>query len=268
MRAAFKAINDLKQVAYIVPTTVLAFQQYKTFKERMKNFPVKIEQISRFKTPAQVKKILEELRKGEIDIIIGTHRLLSDDIEFKDLGLLVVDEEHRFGVKAKEKMKLFKNEIDVLTMSATPIPRTLHMSLTGTRDMSVIYDPPRNRKPVTTYIVEEDQEILKTAIEKEISRNGQVFYIHNTVEDIEIKSLFISELVKGIRVDFAHGKMTSKQIEEKMNRFVNHEIDVLVCTTILESGIDIPNANTIIIEDSDKLGLAQLYQMRGRVRKK
>lgn len=265
MRAAFKAINDSKQVAYIVPTTVLAFQQYKTFKKRMANFPVEIEHISRFKTKKEQEKIVENLKSGKIDIIIGTHRLLSKDITFRNLGMLIVDEEHRFGVKAKEAIKQMKNEIDVLSMSATPIPRTMHMSLSGTRDMSVIYDPPQNRKPINTYIIEEDPEIIKAAIIKELERNGQVYYIHNTVEDIERTTMFLSELVPEARFDFAHGKMSASVIEDKMEKFVNHEIDVLVCTSILESGIDVPNANTIIIENSDKLGLAQLYQMRGRV---
>lgn len=268
MRAAFKAINDSKQVAYIVPTTVLAFQQYNSFKSRMEDFPVNIDHISRFKTTKEQKETIFKLKHGEIDIIIGTHRLLSSDIEFKDLGLLIIDEEHRFGVKAKEKIKELKNSIDVLTMSATPIPRTMHMSLSGTRDMSVIYDPPIDRKPVTTYIIEEDMDVIKIAINKELERNGQVFYIHNTVNDIERTVQNLSELVPNANFDYAHGKMSASQIEKKMEDFVDHKTDVLVCTSILESGIDIPNANTIIIENADKLGLAQLYQMRGRVRKK
>lgn len=268
MRAAFKAINDSKQVAYIVPTTVLAFQQYNSFKSRMEDFPVNIDHISRFKTTKEQKETIFKLKHGEIDIIIGTHRLLSSDIEFKDLGLLIIDEEHRFGVKAKEKIKELKNSIDVLTMSATPIPRTMHMSLSGTRDMSVIYDPPIDRKPVTTYIIEEDMDVIKIAINKELERNGQVFYIHNTVNDIERVVQNLSELVPNANFDYAHGKMSASQIEKKMEDFVDHKTDVLVCTSILESGIDIPNANTIIIENADKLGLAQLYQMRGRVRKK
>lgn len=265
IRAAFKACLDGKQVAYLVPTTILANQQYETFKERMKSFPIKVQVLNRFKTPKEQKGIVKDLKLGELDILIGTHRILSDDVEFKDLGLLIIDEEHRFGVKAKEKIKQLKNNIDVLAMSATPIPRTLHMSIIGIRDMSVIYEPPQNRKPVQTYVLEYDEDLIKEAITKELERNGQVFYLYNRVEDIEKKVTIIEELVPEAKVAFVHGKMSGKSLETIMLDFIEKKINVLVCTTILESGIDIPNANTIIVENADRLGLAQLYQIRGRV---
>ena len=265
IRAAFKAVMDHKQVAYLVPTTVLAEQQYKEFKERMEGFAINVQVLNRFKSTKEQNEILKQLQLGEIDIIVGTHRILSKDINFKDLGLLIIDEEHRFGVKAKEKIKQYKSSIDVLTMTATPIPRTLHMSIVGVRDMSVIYEPPQNRKPVQTYVLEYDKEVIREAILKELERGGQVFYLFNNVENILSKADEISKLVPEAKVDFAHGQMTGKQIEEIMNTFVEGKIDVLVCTTILESGIDIPNANTIIVENADRLGLAQLYQIRGRV---
>ena len=253
MRAAFKAVNDIKQVAYIVPTTVLAKQQANEFRNRMKNFPITIEDISRFKTAKEQKDIIEKLSRGEIDIIIGTHRLLSSDIKFRDLGLLIIDEEHRFGVKDKEKIKIIKDTVDVLTMTATPIPRTMNMSLSGVRDMSVIYEPPYNRLPIKTYIIEKDMEIIREAIYKEVERGGQVFYVYNRVEFIENTVNELKKELPKIEIDYAHGKMTPKQIEKKMKDFVENKTKVLVCTTILESGIDIPNANTIIIEDGDKL---------------
>ena len=253
MRAAFKAVNDIKQVAYIVPTTVLAKQQANEFRERMKNFPIVIEDISRFKTSKEQKIIIEKLSRGEIDIIIGTHRLLSSDVKFRDLGLLIIDEEHRFGVKDKEKIKIIKDTVDVLTMTATPIPRTMNMSLSGVRDMSVIYEPPYNRLPIKTYIIEKDMEIIREAIYKEVERGGQVFYVYNRVEFIENTVNDLKKELPNIEIDYAHGKMTPKQIEKKMKDFVENKTKVLVCTTILESGIDIPNANTIIIEDGDKL---------------
>ena len=265
MRAAFKAVMGGKQVAYLVPTTVLASQQYQSFKERMSEFPIKIEVLNRFKTPKQQTEIVKKLKLGEIDIIVGTHRILSKDIEFKDLGLLIIDEEHRFGVKAKEKIKQYKTNIDVLTMTATPIPRTLHMSIVGVRDMSVIYDPPHNRKPVQTYVLEYDEEVAREAITKELERGGQVFYLFNNVEHIQRKAETIRELVPEANVEYAHGRMTGQKIEEIMQDFVDQKTNVLVCTTILESGIDIPNANTIIVENADRMGLAQLYQIRGRV---
>ena len=265
IRAAFKAVMDGKQVAYLAPTTVLAEQQYKEFKERMSNFAVRVEVLNRFKTKKEQNEIIKKLKLGEVDIVIGTHRILSNDIQFKDLGLLIIDEEHRFGVKAKEKIKQYKTNIDVLTMTATPIPRTLHMSIVGVRDMSVIYEPPYNRKPVQTYVLEYDREVIKEAITKELERNGQVFYLFNNVEKIMQKADEISSLVPEARVVYAHGRMTGTEIENIMEEFIEGKTDVLVCTTILETGIDIPNANTIIIENADGMGLAQLYQIRGRV---
>ena len=265
MRAAFKAAMDGKQVAYLAPTTVLAEQQYQEFKKRMEKYPIRIEILNRFKTKKYQNEVIKKLKLGEVDILIGTHRMLSKDVEFKDLGLLIVDEEHRFGVKAKEKIKQMKMNIDVLTMTATPIPRTMHMSVVGIRDMSVIYEPPYNRKPVQTYVLEYDEEVIREAITKELERDGQVFYLFNNVEGIERKAEEISELVPEANVVYAHGQMTGSRIEEIMQDFIDKQSNVLVCTTILESGIDIPNANTIIVENADRMGLAQLYQIRGRV---
>ena len=265
IRAAFKAVMGGKQVAYLAPTTVLAEQQYKEFKDRMTEFGVKVEVLNRFRTPKQQKDIIRRLKLGEVDVVVGTHRILSEDVEFKDLGLLIIDEEHRFGVKAKEKIKQYKTNVDVLTMTATPIPRTLHMSIVGVRDMSVIYEPPYNRKPVQTYVLEYDQEVIREAITKELERKGQVFYLFNNVEKIMQKANEIESLVPGAKVTYAHGRMTGKEIEDIMEEFIEGKTDILVCTTILESGIDIPNANTIIVENADRMGLAQLYQIRGRV---
>ena len=265
IRAAFKAVMDSKQVAYLAPTTILASQQYQEFKERMKEYPIKIELLNRFKTKKEQKEIVEKIKQGKVDIVVGTHRLLSKDVEFNDLGLLIIDEEHRFGVKDKEKIKQYKSTVDVLTMTATPIPRTLQMSVVGIRDMSVIYEPPQNRKPIQTYVLEYDKEVIKEAITKELERNGQVYYIYNIVESIARKADEISKLVPESRVAFAHGKMTGSEIEDIMQDFIDGKTNVLVCTTILESGIDIPNANTIIVENADRFGLAQLYQIRGRV---
>ena len=265
IRAAFKAVMDQKQVAYLAPTTVLAKQQYETFKERMKDYPIKIELLNRYRKVKDQNRIIRELKLGEIDIVIGTHKILGKDVGFKDLGLLIIDEEHRFGVKAKEKIKNYKMSIDVLTMTATPIPRTLHMSVIGIRDMSVIYEPPQNRKPVQTYVLEYDSEVIKEAITKELERGGQVFYIFNRVDEIEMKANEIKRLVPEAEIVYAHGRMSGDQIDDIMNDFVQGNSNVLVCTTILESGIDIPNANTIIVENADRMGLAQLYQIRGRV---
>ena len=265
LRAAFKAVMDQKQVAYLAPTTVLAEQQYQEFKERVKDFPIQVEILNRFKSKKYQDEVVKKLKLGEVDIVIGTHRVLSKDVQFKDLGLLIIDEEHRFGVKDKEKIKQLKNNIDVLTMTATPIPRTMHMSIVGIRDMSVIYDPPHNRKPVQTYVLEYDGEVIKEAITKELERNGQVFYLFNNVEGIQKKADDIARLVPEANVAYAHGKMTGKQMEEIMKEFTEGKTNVLVCTTILETGIDIPNANTIIVENADRMGLAQLYQIRGRV---
>ena len=265
IRAAFKAVMDHKQVAYLVPTTVLANQQYESFKKRMENFAINVEVLNRFRTKKEQAEVVKKLKLGEIDVVVGTHRLLSKDVEFRDLGLLIIDEEHRFGVKDKEKIKQLKTSVDVLTMTATPIPRTLHMSILGIRDMSVIYEPPQNRRPVQTYVLEYDAEVVKEAITKELERGGQVFYLYNNVENIAKKAMDIVELVPEAKVEFAHGKMTGSEIEDIMEQFIRGDINVLVCTTILESGIDIPNANTIIVENADRLGLAQLYQIRGRV---
>ena len=265
IRAAFKAVMDHKQVAYLVPTTVLANQQYEEFKRRMQEFAINVEVLNRFKTKKEQDDIIKKLKLGEVDVVVGTHRILSSDVEFKDLGLLIIDEEHRFGVKDKEKIKQLKNNIDVLTMTATPIPRTLHLSIVGVRDMSVIYEPPHLRKPVQTYVLEYDEDVIKEAITKELERNGQVFYLYNNVENIPKKASEIARLVPEAKVSFAHGQMSGKEIEEIMLDFINKKTNVLVCTTILESGIDIPNANTIIVENADRLGLAQLYQIRGRV---
>ena len=265
IRAAFKACMDSKQVAYLAPTTILASQQYETFKERMRGYPITIELLNRFKTAKEQKEIIKKLKLGEIDIIIGTHRLLSSDVEFKDLGLLIIDEEHRFGVKHKEKIKEYKTNVDVLTMTATPIPRTLHMSIVGVRDMSVIYEPPQDRKVVKTYVLEYDKEVIKEAITRELERKGQVYYLYNNVQGIERKATEIQNLVPESKVVFAHGKMSGEEIENIMQDYIWGSSNVMVCTTILESGIDIPNANTIIVENADRLGLAQLYQIRGRV---
>ena len=265
IRAAFKAVMDSKQVAYLAPTTILANQQYQEFKERMKEYPIKVELLNRFKSKKEQTEIVEKIKQGKVDIVVGTHRILSKDVEFKDLGLLIIDEEHRFGVKDKEKIKQYKSTVDVLTMTATPIPRTLQMSVVGIRDMSVIYEPPQNRKPIQTYVLEYDKEVIKEAITKELERKGQVFYIYNIVESIANKALEIQKLVPEAKVSYAHGKMTGSQIEEIMQDFIEGKSNVLVCTTILESGIDIPNANTIIVENADRFGLAQLYQIRGRV---
>ena len=265
IRAAFKAVMDQKQVVYLAPTTILAQQQYEEFKERMQEYPIRVDILNRFKTPKEQKETVKKLELGEIDILVGTHRVLSKDVKFKNLGLLIIDEEHRFGVKAKEQIKEYKNSVDVLTMTATPIPRTLHMSIVGMRDMSVIYEPPQNRKPVQTYVLEYDPEVIKEAITRELERDGQVFYLFNNVENILKKADEIRNLVPEAKVDLAHGKMTGTELENIMQDFVDKKTNVLVCTTILESGIDIPNANTIIVENADRLGLAQLYQIRGRV---
>lgn len=265
LRAAFKAVQDDKQVVYLVPTTILAQQHYNTFAQRMKDFPVRVDLMSRFRTPAQIKKTLEDLKRGQVDIVIGTHRLLSKDVVFKDLGLLIIDEEQRFGVTHKEKIKQMKENIDVLTLTATPIPRTLHMSLVGIRDMSVLEEPPVDRMPIQTYVMEHNDEMVREAIHRELSRGGQVYYVYNRVSNIDEVAGHIAKLVPEANVTFAHGQMHEHQLERIMFDFVNGEIDVLVCTTIIETGLDIPNANTMIIQDADRMGLSQLYQLRGRV---
>ncbi len=265
LRAAFKAILDGKQVAFLVPTTILAEQHYNTIVERFSNFPVKIGTLSRFVKKSKQKLTIENIRKGLVDIVIGTHRLLSDDVKFKDLGLLIVDEEQRFGVKHKEKLKTFKEDIDVLTLTATPIPRTLHMSLSGVRDMSVIEDPPEERYPVQSYVVEYNEQMIRDALLKEIARGGQVYYVYNRVESIDKITSKLRDLVPEASFGIGHGQMGERQLENVMVDFLEKEIDVLVCTTIIETGLDIPNVNTIIIHDADKMGLSQLYQLRGRV---
>ncbi|MGB4630400.1 MAG: transcription-repair coupling factor [Tepidanaerobacteraceae bacterium] len=265
MRAAFKAVMDNKQVAVLVPTTVLAEQHFHTFCERFKPFPVNVESISRFKTPVQQKSILTRLKTGEIDIIIGTHRLLQKDVKFKDLGLLIVDEEQRFGVSHKEKIKQLKTNVDVLTLTATPIPRTLHMAMSGIRDISIIETPPEDRFPIQTYVVEYNESLIRDAIVRELSRGGQVYYVHNRVQTIHEEAQKLKVLVPEARFAVAHGQMHENELEEVMLGFYAHEFDVLVCTTIIETGLDIPNANTLIVTSADRMGLAQLYQLRGRV---
>ena len=265
IRAAFKAVQDGKQVAFLVPTTILAQQHYNTFTQRMKDFPVRIDLMSRFRTPAEQKKTVTDLKKGLVDIVIGTHRILSADIQFKDLGLLVIDEEQRFGVTHKEKIKKLKENVDVLTLTATPIPRTLHMSLIGIRDMSVLEEAPQDRQPIQTFVCEYNEEMIREAIVRELSRGGQVYYVYNRVNNIADMAAIIQKLVPEAAVAFAHGQMKEHELERIMYDFINGEIDVLVSTTIIETGLDISNVNTMIIHDSDQLGLSQLYQLRGRV---
>ena len=265
IRAAFKAVQENKQVVYLVPTTILAQQHYNTFLQRMKEFPVRVDLMCRFRTAAQQKKTIEDTKKGLVDIIIGTHRVLSDDIKYKDLGLLIIDEEQRFGVQHKEKIKKLKENVDVLTLTATPIPRTLHMSLIGIRDMSVLEEAPEERMPIQTYVMEYNDEMVREAIERECARQGQVYYVYNRVEDIAEVTAHIQKLVPDLTVAYAHGQMRESQLEKIMFEFINGEIDVLVSTTIIETGLDISNVNTMIIHDSDRLGLSQLYQLRGRV---
>lgn len=265
IRAAFKAVSYGKQVVFLVPTTILAQQHYNTFVQRMMDFPISIDMLSRFKTPAQQKAIIERLKKGTLDIIIGTHRVLSKDISFKNLGLLIIDEEQRFGVAHKEKIKQLKSDVDVLTLTATPIPRTLHMSLIGIRDMSVLTEPPVDRMPIQTYVLEHNEEIIREAINRELARDGQVYYVYNRVNGIDEVAAKISRLVPEANVSYAHGQMSERELERIMFDFINGEIDVLVSTTIIETGLDISNVNTMIIADADQLGLSQLYQLRGRV---
>ena len=265
IRAAFKAVQEGKQVVYLVPTTILAQQHYNTFTQRMKDFPVRVDLLSRFRTAGEQKKTIQDLKKGFVDIVIGTHRVLSADVEYKDLGLLIVDEEQRFGVAHKEKIKKLKENVDVLTLTATPIPRTLHMSLIGIRDMSVLEEPPGDRLPIQTYVMEYNEEMVREAIVRELSRDGQVYYVYNRVNNIADIAAGIQKLVPEANVAFAHGQMKEQELERIMYDFINGEIDVLVSTTIIETGLDISNVNTMIIHDSDNLGLSQLYQLRGRV---
>ena len=265
IRAAFKTVMDNKQAAILVPTTILAEQHFYNFSERMKNYPINIRMLSRFRSKKEQAQIIQGLVDGSVDIVIGTHRLLSKDVGFKDLGLIIIDEEQRFGVRAKERLKHLRVLVDVLTMTATPIPRTLYMALSGARDMSVISTPPQNRIPVVTEVAEYDNSLIQNAISREVERKGQVFFLHNRVEDIDALAIKIQKMVPHARVAYAHGQMPPRLLEEIMLKFLKHEIDVLVCTTIIESGIDIPNANTLIINRADRFGLSDLHQLRGRV---
>lgn len=265
IRAAFKAVQEGKQVVFLVPTTILAQQHYNTFVQRLKDFPVRIDLLCRFRTPYEQKKTVEDLKKGMVDIVIGTHRVLSQDVGYKDLGLLIIDEEQRFGVTHKEKIKKLRENIDVLTLTATPIPRTLHMSLIGIRDMSVLEEAPQDRMPIQTYVMEYNDEMVREAIERELSRGGQVYYVYNRVSDIADVAGRLQRLLPQANISFAHGQMRERELEDIMYDFINGDIDVLVSTTIIETGLDIPNANTMIIQDADRFGLSQLYQLRGRV---
>ena len=265
LRAAFKCVTDGKQCAMLVPTTILAWQHYQTITKRVEGFPLRIELLSRFRTPKQQDEIIRKLKRGEIDMVVGTHRLISQDVEFRDLGLIIVDEEQRFGVAQKEKLKTKYKNVDVLTLSATPIPRTLNMALSGIRDMSVIEEAPRDRHPVQTYVLEHDDGIVNEAIRRELRRGGQVYYLHNDVASIERTAAKIQAAVPEAKVGFGHGKMSEQELSEVWRRLIEQEIDVLVCTTIIETGVDVPNVNTLIIEDADRMGLSQLHQIRGRV---
>jgi transcription-repair coupling factor (superfamily II helicase) len=265
MRAAMKAVLDKKQVVILVPTTVLALQHFHSFKKRFENFPVIVDFISRFKTPKEKLQTMLNVSEGKVDILIGTHAVLSDKLVFHDLGLLVIDEEHRFGVGHKEKLKVLKTGIDVLTMTATPIPRTLQLSFLGIRDLSLIQTAPPRRQSIKTYIIKEDDLTLKSAIEKELSRGGQIYYVHNRVHDIEEHEIYLKKLVPKARISVTHGQMNERELEKRINDFYDHKSDILLATTIIESGIDIPNANTMIIDRADTYGLAQLHQLRGRI---
>ncbi|KXK50737.1 MAG: transcription-repair coupling factor, partial [Chlorobi bacterium OLB5] len=265
VRAAFKAVVDNKQAAVLVPTTILAEQHYNTFKDRLSPFAAEVEHLSRFKTKKEQKEILKKLEEGKINIIIGTHRLLSKDVHFKDLGLLIIDEEQRFGVKAKEKLKFMKENVDVLTLTATPIPRTLNFSLLGARDLSIINTPPKNRQPIHTEIINFDKKIIANAIARELQRGGQVYFVNDKIAKLDELADIIEEIVPFAKVAIAHGQMTPAQLENVMMRFLEKKCNVLLCTKIIESGLDIPSVNTIIINRADNFGLAELYQLRGRV---
>ncbi|MCM8800176.1 MAG: transcription-repair coupling factor [Candidatus Omnitrophica bacterium] len=265
MRAAFKAVQDFKQVAFLVPTTVLAEQHYQNFLQRLKNFPVRVEMLSRFRTKKEQRLILEDLKGGRIDIIVGTHRLLADDVKFKDLGLLIIDEEQRFGVRAKEKIKSLKVNTDVLILTATPIPRTLYMGLMGIKDISLIQTPPPSRLPIETYVVEYDEDLIKQAISKELARNGQIYFIHNRIMDIERIEEKLLRLFPYLKIGLAHGKLASWKLEKIILDFLKGKLNLLLCTNIIELGIDIPNANTLIVNNAHEFGLSDLHQLRGRV---
>ncbi|MDR2932302.1 MAG: DEAD/DEAH box helicase, partial [Oscillospiraceae bacterium] len=265
LRAVFKCVLDGKQCAVLVPTTILAWQHYQTFTQRLEGYPVTVEFLSRFKTPREQDEIVKKVKRGLIDVLIGTHRIVQKDIAFKDLGLCIIDEEQRFGVAHKEKFKEMRANIDVLTLSATPIPRTLNMAMSGIRDMSLIEEAPQDRHPVQTYVLEHDIGVLTQAIQKELRRGGQVFYLHNRIESIDSCAARLKERLPDARIVTAHGKIGEEQLGDIWQRLVEHEIDVLVCTTIIETGVDVPNCNTLVIEDADRMGLSQLYQLRGRV---
>jgi transcription-repair coupling factor (superfamily II helicase) len=265
MRAAMKAVLDKKQVVVLVPTTVLALQHFHSFKKRFENFPVNVEMISRFRSAKEKTEVMGKVAEGKVDILIGTHAVLSDKLEFHDLGLLIIDEEHRFGVAHKEKLKVLKTGVDVLTMTATPIPRTLQLSFLGIRDLSLIQTAPPRRQAIKTYIIKEDDLTLKAAIEKELARGGQIYYVHNRVHDIEEHEIYLKKLVPNARISVTHGQMNERELEKRINDFYDHKSDILLATTIIESGIDIPNANTMIIDRADTYGLAQLHQLRGRI---
>ncbi len=265
MRAMFKAVTEGKQVAMLVPTTILAFQHYNTISKRMEGFPINVKEISRFVTQKEKTKILKGLKSGVVDIVVGTHSLISDSVSFKDLGLLIIDEEQRFGVAQKEKIKSKYPNVDVLTLSATPIPRTLNMALTGIRDMSIIEEAPGDRYPVQTYVMEHDFGIIKDAIERELARDGQVYYLCNNINEIDRIALNIKEAIPNIRIGTAHGRMSEEDLSRVWRKLVEHEIDLLVCTTIIETGVDVQNVNTLIIKNADRMGLSQLHQIRGRV---
>lgn len=265
MRAAFKAVQDGRQVAVIAPTTILTFQHLETFKRRFRGWPVTIEALNRFVDRVDIKKTIDNMKLGKVDIVIGTHRLLSKDIGFKDLGLLIIDEEQKFGVKHKERIRQIKTEVDTLALSATPIPRTLNLSLVGIRDLSIINTPPVDRLPTRTFVTKFDKETIKRAVESELDRGGQVFFLHNKVQSIDAIASELREILPSVRMAIAHGQMNEGQLEKTMIKFFNHDLDILVCTTIIESGMDIPRANTMFINDAQQFGLSQLYQLRGRV---
>lgn len=265
LRASFKAVMDGKQVALLVPTTILAQQHFGTFRERLAGFPVRVEALSRFRTAREQRQVVEDLARGLVDIVIGTHRLVQEDVKFKDLGLLVVDEEQRFGVSHKERLKLFRRNVDVLTLTATPIPRTLHMSMIGVRDTSILESPPDNRFPVQTYVLEEDHLVIREAIRRELGRGGQVYFVHNRVKELDAVAAWLNELVPEARLALAHGQMKEDELEDVMLRFIDGDYDILLCTSIIESGLDIPNVNTLVVKNADRLGLSQLYQLRGRI---
>ena len=265
LRAAFKCVMGGKQCAILAPTTILAWQHFNTALTRMESFPIRIGLLSRYRTAKEQKETLRGLKDGTVDIVVGTHRLLSGDVKFKDLGLVIIDEEQRFGVKHKEKLKESFIGVDMLTLSATPIPRTLNMALSGIRDMSTIEQPPFERQPIETYVLEYDEGIVSEAIRKELARGGQVYYLHNRVDNIEECAARVGKLVPGARIGIAHGKMTEEQISSVWQQLLDNEIDILVCTTLIETGVDVRNCNTLIIENADRMGLSQLYQIRGRV---